>query len=135
MTLSNEASAQWRAQVGITIAWLGADNIMRVTYIDKAEETLADAQTMMAEILRRIPEGKKYPILVDLSTTKSVTAEARAYHAGSETGRIASAVALMVTSPIAKTIGNFYLAMNKPLFPVRLFTNEEDGLVWLRTFL
>jgi hypothetical protein len=32
-------------------------------------------------------------------------------------------------------LGNFYLGLNKPLVPTRLFTSEEEAQAWLRSFL
>ena len=38
-------------------------------------------------------------------------------------------------SPLTRAIGNFFLGLNKPLMPTRLFTSEEEALAWLKTFV
>jgi hypothetical protein len=40
-------------------------------------------------------------------------------------------VALLVGSPVTRVIGNFFIGLNKPRWPVRLFRSESDALAWL----
>lgn len=65
---------------------------------------------------------------------KSMDREARRFFAGPECAKAESAAALVIGSPITKAIGNFFLGLNKPIIPTRLFTNEADAIVWLKTF-
>jgi hypothetical protein len=44
-------------------------------------------------------------------------------------------VALLVGSPMSRAIGNFFIGLNKPLIPTRLFVSEPEALAWLRGFL
>ena len=46
----------------------------------------------------------------------------------------ARATALLTSSPVSKTIGNFFMGLNKPLSPTRLFTNSDKAIQWLHTF-
>jgi len=32
-------------------------------------------------------------------------------------------------------MANFFLSVNKPLFPTRLFNNETSALAWLQAFV
>ncbi|MDH5682649.1 MAG: hypothetical protein OEZ36_13750 [Spirochaetota bacterium] len=34
-------------------------------------------------------------------------------------------------SPISRVIGNFFLGLNRPLFPVKLFTEKNEASKWL----
>jgi hypothetical protein len=61
-----------------------------------------------------------------------MTQECRRHFAGPEHAAVFSRCALIVTSPISKIIGNFFLGANKPLRPTRLFTDVEEGLQWLK---
>jgi hypothetical protein len=36
---------------------------------------------------------------------------------------------------VARAIGNFFMGLNKPLIPTRLFTSEAEALGWLREFV
>jgi hypothetical protein len=61
--------------------------------------------------------------------------DCRKYFAGPETARVEASVALLVMSPLTRAIGNFFMGLNKTLVPTRLFTSEDDALIWLREFL
>ena len=41
--------------------------------------------------------------------------------------------ALVVSSPLARAIGSFFLGLSRPRFPARLVENIDDGLRWLAT--
>jgi hypothetical protein len=42
---------------------------------------------------------------------------------------------LIVDTPLSRTLGTFFLRVNKPPFPVRLFDNEASAVAWLRAFV
>jgi hypothetical protein len=96
--------------------------------------TLDDARANVALCLQR-NAGRRRPLLVDLREAKSQTAEARAYLAGPEGLAVSQAVGLLIGSPVSRVLGNFYLGLNKPSIPTRLFTSDEEALAWLRSFL
>jgi hypothetical protein len=99
-----------------------------------AEVTVDDARANVALCLQK-NAGRRRPLLVDLREVKSQTAEARAYLAGREGIQVSQAVALLTGSPLSRVLGNFYLGLNKPSIPTRLFTSEEEARAWLRSFL
>lgn len=72
------------------------------------------------------------PLLCDLTNVVKMTQECRRHFAGEEHAATFSKCALIVTNPISKLIGNFFLGLNKPLKPTRLFTSKEEGLKWLK---
>ena len=78
-------------------------------------------------------EYKAYPCLVDFILLKNSTKEARDYFAkeGNE-GIIANA--LLVKSSAFKMMANFYVMVNKPTNPTRLFTDKESALKWLEQY-
>ena len=79
--------------------------------------------------------GRRRPVLVDMTDVRSMNRDARMYYAGPETAAVECAAALLVGSPLTSVIGNFFLGLNKPLIPTRLFTREEEALTWLGSFL
>ena len=114
--------------------WLGEDGIVRVIHVPGAEVTLQDAQETMAAYLK-LNNGKKLPLFVDTKTMKSISREARHFYAGDEAAACASAVALIVGTPVSKVLANFYLGLSNPRLPSRLFTDEAEALAWLKGFL
>jgi len=116
-----------------TVVFTFADIII-ARFRKGAEVTLDDARANVALCLQR-NEGRRRPLLVDLREVKSQTAEARAYLAGREGVQVSQAVGLLIGSPVSRVLGNFYLGLNKPSVPTRLFTSEEEAQAWLRSFL
>ena len=113
--------------------WL-EDGIIRTIGNPNTEHTLADAKKDI-EIFSKLANGIKRPLLSDISRVKTVSLEAREYFAVEETARVSTAIGLIINSPISKVIGNFYLSLSKPSFPVKLFSSEEKAIRWLKTFL
>lgn len=66
---------------------------------------------------------------------RSISREARHYYAGQEAAASASAVALIVDTPVSKVLGNFYLGLSNPILPSRLFSSKDDALAWLKGYL
>jgi len=99
-----------------------------------AEVTLEDTKDYV-KVKGKLTAGQKSPLLADIRGTRSITREARAYLAGEEAAALTSAAALIIGSPVSKVIGNFFLGLNKPVYPTRLFTSEEKAVEWLKEFL
>jgi hypothetical protein len=102
-------------------------------FLPGADVDLADARECLAAGAR-LTDGRAVPVLVDLRPIRSQTAEARAHFASVHTRRVATAVALVIASPVSRVIGNFFLRLNQPEAPTRLFESEEEARAWLREF-
>ena len=74
--------------------------------------------------------GRRSALLVDLHDSGQQTRDARV--AFTRRDDLVSAVALIVGTPLSRIMGNFFLRVNKPPYPVRLFDDETSGLAWLR---
>ncbi len=44
-------------------------------------------------------------------------------------------VTLNAGAPLSRAIGNIFMGLNKPDFPLRLFTSDAEALAWLTGFL
>jgi hypothetical protein len=114
--------------------WTDAEGILRVEALAGVDQTLDDAKEQI-ELHRRDHAERPRPILVDIRKIRSVSREARAYYAGYAAAEIYSAAGFLVESPLSRALGNFFLGLNKPMFPSRLFTSEAEALAWLRQYL
>lgn len=114
----------------------GEDGIVRARRQAEESSGLADAKALLAD-LAEIGKGKRVPLLVDLRHLSGFTfdREARKYLGGKETGEIILAFAFLVDSPLSKMLVNFFLGVNKPSFPTRMFTSEAKAIGWLKGFL
>lgn len=107
------------------------DNILHIECRPNTIMTLEDGKESTkigAELINQRP----MPMLCDLTNVVKMTRECRQHFAGAEHAKIFSECALIITNPISRIIGNFFLGANKPLKPTRLFTDTEEGLKWLK---
>lgn len=109
---------------------IGADNILHTECYPNTVMTLEDgveSTVISALMVNHSPR----PLLCDLTNVVRMTRECRTHFASAQHAATFSRAALIVTSPISKVIGNFFLGLNKPVKPTRLFTNKEEALRWL----
>ncbi len=115
--------------------WLGDDGIVRSVMFENAEETLETAKENVAAGIE-VSGDKECPLMLDMSRIKSMNKEARDFYAaGDEREGAELAIALIINSPLSRMIGNFFIGLNAPVKPTKLFTDEEKALSWLKTFL
>jgi 23S rRNA U2552 (ribose-2'-O)-methylase RlmE/FtsJ len=117
------------------IYWDESNNIVwgelkfDVQTLETAIENI-DAQERIRVLL-----GKKMTrVLIDMREMKSMNREAREYFANERTCAIQRATALLVKSKLTKVMANFFMGLNKPITPTRMFTNPEEAVVWLTAF-
>ena len=96
-----------------------------------------DIATTKACIATRLSfgEGVSYPTFIDITSIKSVSKESRDYFASAEGYKCITAAALLIDSSVNKIIGNFFLQINKPPIPTKLFNRKSDAVFWLQQFL
>jgi hypothetical protein len=116
------------------IIWLEDDGIVRVKVKPNIRIDLQNAQLTIRAV-SEVCGGKRCPALVDLRGLVAMEREARLYFAGEETAKVESAAALLIESPLSRAIGNFFMGLNKPIIPTRLFTSEAEALAWLKDFV
>jgi hypothetical protein len=121
-----------------TPAWrveLTGDGIVEATLRAGREIGRSDAVAVI-DAIAGLGRGSPVPVLVDLSElSAAVNRAARQYFAGPETAAVESAAALLIRSPVSRVVGNFFLGLNRPQVPTRLFTSKTDALAWLAGYL
>lgn len=103
--------------------------------IDQTDELTLQNVKEYLESVRSLGGGKAFCNLVVMKEFIQVGEDARKYAASEESNIYTIADAFVINSFALKLVGNFYIRYNKPVRPTRIFNNEEDALVWLRTFL
>lgn len=112
--------------------WLRSDGIVQMTWISQAANDLEDAIAAISA-MSELTGGRRSALLVDLHDSGQQTRPARVEFA--RRGDLVSAVALIVGTPLSRIMGNFFLSVNKPPYPVRLFDDEASGLAWLQAIV
>jgi hypothetical protein len=112
--------------------WVDAEGFFRGEAATTAEQDLAEARVQVAA-QRGMGLQLPRPFLMDIRNARSLSREARAFYDSAEVAEVFSATALLVSSPLSRAIGNFFLGFNRPAMPTRLFESEGEALAWLRT--
>lgn len=136
MSKTSESQTQSEGVITTRIAniYIRTDGIIQCDGFAGTEIILQDAVDCI-NAQAQLAEGKKRPILVTLNSVKSMDREARMYFGGEEAAKNANSTALVVSSPIGRVIGNFFIGLNKSRFPTKLFTSEDEAVAWLKKFI
>jgi len=109
------------------------DGIVFLVYKPHIIVNLKAAEKIVADRIK-LQEEKAYPVFCDTRGIKDVNKEARDYLA-KEGSTLAIAVGFLVDFPVNEAIAQFYVKTNKPLIPTEVFTNKDEAIDFLKSFL
>lgn len=117
------------------ILWDDEHHIGRVVYdpVDLHDAAEAIEITEALDRLRQSRGLENLRILVDMRSIGALTRGAREVYGGPHVERNRAA-ALVVGSVTSRVVANFFLGLNKPKAPVRMFTDISAALTWLGEF-
>ncbi len=111
--------------------WMGEDGICRTKTKPQADITIKEAMENSIAV-SSFYKGKKFPLLVDARDVRSMAKEARKHFSTNGRETKITSMAIMVKSPLSRIIGNFFMGLNKPEIPARLFDDENIAVEWLK---
>ncbi|MES2288029.1 MAG: STAS/SEC14 domain-containing protein [Bacteroidota bacterium] len=114
-------------------SWLGNDGICYTVVKPNAIVTLEDARENTGSV-KEISGDTIYPLLVNLMEIQSISKEARDHFSMQNRTPGVCAIAMLIRSPVSRVIGNFFLGMNRSAVPTKLFTVENEAVLWLKRF-
>lgn len=114
--------------------WLGEDGICYTVVKFNAIIELEDALENTAAV-KKVSAGTAFPILVNLKEINYISKEARDHFSMQNRTPGVTAIAMLIKSPSSKIIGNFFLGLNKPAVPTKLFTDKGKAVNWLQQFI
>ncbi len=109
--------------------WLRQDGVVHLAWGPGAVLRLEDAVAAI-DAMTKLTDGRKSPLLVDTRDLGPQDRAARMEFVRG--GELVSAVALLVSTPLSRMMGNFFLTVSKPMAPTRLFDDEAVAIAWLR---
>jgi hypothetical protein len=111
-----------------------ADGIFYLTYIG-GPITLDVAKDLVVRRLK-MTDSKPVLMLVTVKDLKGMERDARSYLSSDEGIAGVQAGAIVVKSPFTTHMANFFMkiSFNKSKMPAKVFSNEEEAIVWLRKF-
>ncbi|MCB0837786.1 MAG: hypothetical protein KDD99_14035 [Bacteroidetes bacterium] len=113
--------------------YLGEDEIMRLITKPNTHSVL---ETSMEEVeaMKYLTKGRRVPLFSDIRNMLSVSPETRTYTNSEEVVGSFTAVGMLVGNVFSRVIGSFIVGINRPSYPVRLFTDEDKALEWLKRY-
>ncbi len=118
-------------EISAFFTWMGEDGICMTVTKPQVEITVENA-IENSKVVNGFYKTKKYPLFIDSRNIKSMSRDARKHFSTNGRETKINCMAIMVSSPVSKVIGNFFMGLNKPAIPARLFDNENDALDWLK---
>ena len=84
--------------------------------------------------MQNLSGGQKFILFADIRNMVTASSEARDFGTGKEYTDAVKAIGLIVRSVSSRVIGSFFIGLNKPSYPTKLFTSEEKAINWLKGF-
>ncbi len=109
------------------------DGIIHGVALPDSQQSVEDARENV-ECSLGLSGGRRVPLLLDIRKTGTLTREARMFYASEEGAVAALAVALVADSAFTRVVGNLFMRLAKPNYPVRLFASTDEAINWLRDF-
>ncbi|MGB0888134.1 MAG: hypothetical protein ACPGSL_08440 [Vicingaceae bacterium] len=113
---------------------LKEDNIVEVITFDKVNLCVKKCLEIHDAYDQMLEKDKKYRILYLPGKYVDWEKEARECCATEEATKHSLAEAIVVHSLAQRLLVNFYLKINKPLVPTKLFRNKVSAKKWLMSF-
>mgnify|MGYP002625169265 CR=1 FL=1 len=118
-------------EIDEAIVRLRSDGIVHVHYKEHTEITV-DLQIKMYEIFIQMCGDVKRPFLFTAEDYVTVGKEARDNAIKMEDRYVGAATAVVANTVAYKLIANFYVKVNKPKNPFRVFNTEAAAIKWLK---
>lgn len=113
---------------------LREDGLVQIDINAEAEVTLEEV-IEGTDYIMSVVEDRKFPVLFIAKEFSVPSSESRDYLAKKESLPYSLADAYVICSFPQKLIGNFYLKFNKPGRPTKIFTDKDEAIKWLKTFV
>lgn len=114
--------------------WLGEDGILYDTIKPDSVFGKKEAKALL-DAYHTVSPGVARPVFHEMSAIRSADRAAREEVASPYGQEQIKALAIIIRSPVSRVLGNFFIGLNKPSFPTRLFTNYDEAKAWLAQFL
>jgi len=113
---------------------IAKDGIIRIDYRAHDRITL-EVVRQAFEKQRALAQGKQRPVLIFAQGVTSLAADAVEFLKDDEVKSLTKASAILTKSFVEEQLGNMYLMLNVPSFPIRFFTSESGALRWLTAYV
>lgn len=110
------------------------ENSMYFIHIESDVEVTLSVVKQILKAMQHLQSAKKLPTIIMVDNFSLPSKETREFLAPKEASPFASAEAYVIKSTAQKLVGNFYLNVNKPERPTKMFTDLFKAIDWLEDF-
>jgi hypothetical protein len=119
-------------QVNDAILSVDEDQILHIKFLPKSYHTLQKALDNLDAEKKLFEDDNYYCLtIVDIRNVVGVSKEVRAMAKTDLISKNHEAFALIVGSSLSRLIANFFLGINKPKVPIRMFEDSLKAKEWL----
>ncbi len=106
------------------------DGIVVQAIVTPGKMTLDDARAN-ARQFEQLVDGVPSRLIVDMVVPYSTEPGVREFYASEEASRWVIALAMVTPSPASRIVGNFFLRLQHPPYPCRMFATTDEAAAWL----
>ena len=106
------------------------DGIIQFFHKDTFQFTMREIKEM-EEVVLRITKGVTHKSLMVAGNFTNVDLEVMKHLSSSESTLVSLADAFVIHSLAQKLLANFYLKINKPILPTKIFNKVDEAEAWL----
>lgn len=115
--------------------WSDKDDISWMVFAEGSEISQEDLAELIRLATRNVQPGEKLHVLIDMTQSESISPEARAFAAGSQTADYYDSLAIVAGSPATRLVANFFIRFHKPPRPTRIFNTTDEAVKWLKSMM
>jgi hypothetical protein len=128
--LEREGDAMERRETDTCVYVVRDDGIVQQVIKPGKRQELADAEANIA-VFEQLAGGQRCRLLVDLRQSGPTGPGVREHYAKHAEKCIATA--MIIDGALSQMIGNFFITLNRPVSPTRLFNSEAAAVAWLKS--
>lgn len=116
-----------------SVYWFDEDGILCSVYKKAPPISLEESRQILEEF-KRITQGRKFCMLLDITFSTPGDKESREF-AAVEFPKIVTAMAMISASPMGRMLANLFFALKPTPYPAKIFTTEQEAKAWLKQYL
>ena len=108
-----------------------------IVIVRKKQNSFVDIEEALEdyEVHRKLAGSKPSPSMLIMTDMLNASAKAREFFSLPIHAEYRCAEAFVVNNLAIRMLITFYMKTAKKKYPIRIFSNEEEALAWLRTFI
>ncbi len=109
-------------------------NIIVISLKDKSVLETEDIAEIK-EIDLELTKGEDYVVVAISGDYTSISKDAREFLVSNPMEKKRKALAFVINSLSHRILGNFFIKVNKPSAPTKIFTTKEEAIIWAKKIL